>query len=151
MMELVRILTIENRWKLTLPAAWQDKQRGTHDYVETTDKRFGLYIKPINFRGPNAPKTAHKGAAVLQDIHTKAFSVLDCEWRVMSRVDEPGTTLAKSRLDTYDAARKYRILSVVWATTEYALWLTFHDYLCSDYETSKTAFDEIVASVEGPL
>lgn len=151
MMELVRILTIEDRWKLTLPAAWRDKERGTHDYVETADKRFGLYIKPIGFRGPNAPKTAHKGAAILQDVHVKAFADVGAVWRVMSREDEPGTTLAKSRLDTYDVARKYRILSVVWATAEYALWLTFHDYLCPDYEAARKAFDEIVASVEGPL
>ena len=134
-------------WEFEMPDGWFSKESEASDsYFEGPGGTQGLYVKAIALSTPKP--TSQELASHIQDIHFRNFAEADdAAWEVADRSDSDGA-FCRSRLDLYDPAASYRVLSLVVCDTRQAIQLSVHDYLCVDYAAAREAFRELENSIE---
>ena len=135
------------RWEFLVPEGWELKDQGIGvSYLEAPDGTKGMYSKTIN-SDPVEP-SARSLAEYIQRVHRGGFEAdPEADWSVMEFTGVQEGDLYSSRLDLWEETAKYRVLSLVVCSAQHAVHLTMHDYVCPEYESSKSAFTEIEDSL----
>jgi hypothetical protein len=133
-------------WQFDMPDGWLRKDSESADYFEEPDGIKGLYVKSIVLSQPKGSPSAL--AEYIQSVHLKSFNEASgSNWAVMERVVKEQHGLVRSVLDIYDVQANYRVLSMVVCGTQRAIQISVHDYVCTDYSSTRNAFASLANSI----
>ena len=133
-------------WEFSVPEDWAVKDNDGHSYLESSDGTVGCYIKAIE---PPLPKGSSQALADdIQAIHEAGFrKATKGSWRVVDKAGSTDGSHFRSRLDMLDEENKYRVLSLVLASSSDALHITIHNYWCEDYSLNRRAYHAVESSM----
>ncbi|MEO6277948.1 hypothetical protein [Roseateles sp.] len=134
-------------WEFDFPDGWVSKSNeSSASYFENLEGSKGLYVKDIQVQEPY--ETSLQLSQYIQEVHERGFTETTTnDWEIVDARSKSDFHLTRSALDLIDTKANYRVLSLVVCDHRTAIQLTFHDYWCSDYEATRSAFNEIENSI----
>lgn len=139
-----------NQWQIMLPSDWAQKPQSADGpasfYFEAADGSKGAYISVWNRTDPHS--SALVDLAAWRDVEIRNLhSMIDHDWKILDewQHDETGTAISGS--DCLEESKCYRILCLRMTRFPWLVRVSLHDYACSDYESSKQAFQPIMDSL----
>ncbi len=126
-------------WQFDVPVNWKAPAGGDQGYLESSDGSVGCYIQSIV--PPETAGTAAELAAAILAIHESSMrTAMKRDWKVASKASQSAGGYCRARVDLFDQASKYRIVSFVLASPSDALQVTVHNYYCEDYSANRDAY-----------
>jgi len=134
-------------WEFLVPEGWTPKDQGIGvPYMEAPSGTQGMYIKTVDL---GEQEGSAKGVADhVQDVHRRSFEgAPGSDWELIERRDSQDADLYRSARDLLDREATYRILSLVVADSRQAIQITLHDYVCTDYDSTRADFNDVEQSI----
>lgn len=136
-------------WKIRLPNDWSERECSAEHtvYFESADHTKGAYFSTWCFR--DDPRSAREilesfRRAELRTLHQMKDSV----WRSVDEWSSENPELSVLGADFLDKQAHYRIACHLITRLPWLVRSTFHDYDCTDYDSSKQFFEPIIESLQ---
>jgi hypothetical protein len=132
-----------------VPNDWAEQKSSTEDtfYLESADQTKGAYLSTWCF--PDDPRS---GAEILESFRlTELRNIRNIKDKSMESVEEWNSNLPSGSIvgmDFLDREASYRIVRKIICCPPWVVRSSFHDYNCTDYETSKRYFKPLIESLE---
>lgn len=136
-------------WTLTLPADWtQGKSDDTGSlYFESADGSKGVFITTWQL-GPQDRRNAEQAAVAFQNADIRSFEAMDgYQWQVLGKDVQTAGSGCIAIAELWAAARHYRAVGKVLAAPPIVVRATFHDYACTNPQSSQGYLDPVIASL----
>jgi len=135
-------------WRVHIPSDWSERECSTRGsiYFESADGSKGAYFSTWRFE--DDPRSAIEILESFRRVEVRSFT--EMEGRTWQPVDEWTTAnpeLTVLGVDYLDREHNYRIACKLLAGLPWVVRSSFHDYDCSDYDSSKQFFRPIIESV----
>jgi len=148
-MEIFERISTET-WELLIPSDWGDgsPQDNGGFYFEAPDETMGFYVTTWNSSTYDDPSNEaaidHFSKIELSSLNEMPQS----SWNVISNSRSDLGETAFSEFDFFDSSRQYRITTKIIASLPWISRLSFHDYLCEDFDSSTKIIEPILKSFQ---
>ncbi|WP_028453181.1 hypothetical protein [Chitinilyticum aquatile] len=134
-------------WQMEIPADWEEPDPDSDRlYFESADGEKGLYLLSIHYE---AGEDAHSVADELLALDAAGWEDdPSYEWQIPCNERLETDAGLIHYFERYDPVLQYRIVTKLLVRLPVVVRGTFHDYACTDHETSRVWFSRMIASLE---